>query len=90
MFYWGKGIRCQYDFGVLQVVVDVVKFGKMFVRKVVKMFKVLKFMINDYVFGIIGEGRRLGKQLVFFLEVENEIVEKLKEVGKMGFGIIRV
>lgn len=50
------------------------------------MFKVLKFMINDYVFGLVGEGRRLKKQLVFFLKVENEKVEIVKEVGKIGLG----
>lgn len=53
------------------------------------MFKVPKSTINDHVSGTIGEGRRPGKQPVFPLEVENEIAEKLKEAGKMGFGITR-
>lgn len=85
----GKGIRCQYDSGALQAAVDAVKSGKMSVRKAAKMFKVPKSTINDHVSGTIGEGRRPGRQPVFPLEVENEIAEKLKEAGKMGFGITR-
>lgn len=89
MSYRGKGIRCQYDPGALQAAVDAVKSGKMSVRKAAKMFKVPKSAINDHVSRTIGEGRRPGKQPVFPLEVENEIAEKVKEAGKMGFGITR-
>lgn len=84
-----KGIRCKYDKTNLEKALAAVKTNQMSIRAAAKEFSVPKSTLSDRLTGKVAENASPGKQTVFPLEVENDIAQKIKEAGKMGFGITR-
>lgn len=84
-----KGVRCRYNRVHMEMALAAVKNGKLSIRAAAKQFSVPKSTLSDRVTGRVAEGCTPGKQTVFPLEVENDIAMKIKEAGRMGFGITR-
>ena len=83
-----KGLRCQYDRDNLEKALATMKAGNMSVRTAAKHFKVPKSTLSDRMTGRVEEDATPGHKTVFPVEVEEAIVGKVKEAGRMGFGIV--
>jgi hypothetical protein len=73
----------------LELAVAAVKCGRLSIRGAAKEFSVPKSTLSDRVTGRVSQDASPGKETVLPLEVEIEIAEKIKEAGRMGFGITR-
>ncbi|XP_033725586.1 uncharacterized protein LOC117315461 [Pecten maximus] len=85
----GKGIRVQYDHMSMDKAVTAVKAHDLSIRQAAITFGVPKSTLGDRLSGRVEEGSSPGKRPFFPLEVENEVAEKIKIAGRMGFGITR-
>ena len=85
-----KAVRSQYSVKDLETAVDMVKCGKMSIRKAAKNFHIPKSTIGDRISGRVPEGAKVGKSTVFLMEVENKLAGKVKEAAAKGFGLSRM
>ena len=85
-----KAVRSQYSVKDLETAVDMVKCGKMSIRKAAKNFHIPKSTIGDRISGRVPEGAKVGKSTVFPMEVENKLAGKVKEAAAKGFGNLQL
>ena len=85
----GKGLRRQYEGQNLSNAIAAVKGGTMSIRQASNHFGIPKSTLGDRISGRVEEGATPGKKPVLPVEVESAIADKIKEAGKMGFGITR-
>ncbi|XP_069128675.1 uncharacterized protein [Argopecten irradians] len=81
--------RMQYDQKLVDNAVSAVKAGVMTIRRASQHFGVPKSTVGDRLSGRVLEGASPGKMPIFPLEVENGVADKIKQAGRMGFGITR-
>ena len=71
----------------LEKAIDAVQTKGMSIRKAAEMYEVKRSTLGDQISGRVVNGRKSGRNTVFTLDVERQIVQKADLASQQGFGI---
>ncbi|MEW8547693.1 MAG: helix-turn-helix domain-containing protein [Candidatus Thiodiazotropha sp.] len=84
-----KRQRRQYEVGVLNEAVDVVKGGTMSLNKAAKVYGIPKTTIHDKVHNKYPSGNKCGAKTVLTSSEEDRICDWIIHMSKIGYGRTR-